>query len=245
MAFQNKQRNSENSEIETDSENPLLKRSTFFARNMWLNDGGQFVTHKRNDLAGEDTRVDLPSGHWVESKRTQARYLIGNGLDTRFNIDVKMESSGSNYSLVSEGQAITNPDADTINIEWAYSHKEGATTYPSVFKTLLGNNSFKFQFTAPLPDSYRLFLQVTPVISGIASSKLKTNHHGFVYGAEWLLDSGEVLSFVFPKMAGSIDEFDVVTLGNVNEGDTVLLGNTLFLYSDDYGLLAGEGFTFG
>ncbi|MHC4397849.1 MAG: hypothetical protein ACYS1A_19565, partial [Planctomycetota bacterium] len=119
MAFQNKQRISENTEQETDSENPALKRSTFYARDMWLNDGGQLVTHKRNDLAGNDTRVDLPSGHWIESKRVQARYLIGNGADTRFNMDVKLETVGGgnpNYALVSEGQAIAEPDADTINI---------------------------------------------------------------------------------------------------------------------------------
>ena len=76
MAFQNKQRVAENAEQETDSVNPGLKRTTLYAKAMWLNDGGQFVTHKRNALAGNDTRVDLPSGHWIESKRTQARYLF-------------------------------------------------------------------------------------------------------------------------------------------------------------------------
>lgn len=233
MAFQDKQRVSENSEQETDSQNPNLKRTTFYPRSMWLNDAGNFVTHKRNDLADNDTRVDLPSGHWIESKRTQARYLIGNGVDTRFNMDVKMETN-NNYSLVSEGQVITNPDPDNINIEWSYSHKQGATTYPSVFKTILTNGDFKFNFAAPLPDTYRLFLQITPVIGGIVSSQLKINRQGRIYGAIWLLDTGQTLSFNVPEMAGQL-----------NEVDTVLLGNTLFLYSADFNLLAGEGFTLG
>lgn len=237
MAFQNKQRVSENAEQETDSVNSKLKRTTFYARSMWFADGGQFVTHKRNDLAGNDTRIDLPSSNWIESKRTQARYLIGNGLDTRFNMDVKINTVGggnNNYALVSEGQVITNPDADTINIEWAYSHKEGATTYPSVFKSILTNNNFQFQFNAPLPDTYRLFLQVTPVISGIVSSRLNANKQGQIYSADWLLDTGQTLSFNFKTMAGQL-----------NEVDTELLGNTLFLYSNDFNLLAGEGFTIG
>jgi len=233
MAWLPKQRVSENSEQEVDSVNPTLKRSTFFVRNKWLNDGGSFVTHKRNDLAGEDTRIDLPSGHWIESKRTQARYLIGNGLDTRFNMDVMMETT-NNYSLVSEGSVITNPDADTINIEWSYSHKEGATTYPSVFKTILNNGDFQFQFTAPLSDTYNLFLQITPVIGNIVSSQLKYDKQGAVYGADWLLDTGQILSFNVPNMRGQI-----------NEVDTSLIGNTLFLYSSDFTLLAGEGFTIG
>lgn len=232
MAWLPKQRIAENVEQETDSVNTNLKRSTFYARNMWLKDGADFVAYKRNALAGNDTRVDLPNG-WIESKRNQARYLIGKGLYTRFNIDVKMETTNS-YSLVSEGQVVTNPDSDTINVEWSYSHKQGATTYPSVFKTILTNGEFKFNFIAPTPDTYKLFLQITPVISGIVSSELKINKQGQVYGASWLLDSSQTLSFYFPKMAGQI-----------NETDTVLLGNTLFLYSNDFDLLAGEGFTLG
>jgi len=237
MAWLSKNRISENAAQEIDSVDSNLKRSTFYARKMWLDDGGNFVTHKRNDLAGNDTRIDLPGGHWIESKRTQARYLIGNGADTRFNMDVKIETVGggnNNYALVSEGQSITNPDADTMRIEWPYSHKEGATTYPSVFKTILNNSDFQFQFTAPVPDTYKLFLQITPVIGGIISSRLKVNKSGLVYGASWLLDTGQTLSFNVPNMADQI-----------NNIDTELLGNTLFLYSNDFSLLTGEGFDFG
>jgi len=237
MPWLAKQRIAENTEQEIDSENPALRRSTFYARNMWLNDGGNFVTHKRNDLVGDDVRIDLPSNHWIESKRVQARYLIGNGLDTRFNMDVKIETVGggnNNYTLTSEGQVITTPDADSINVEWSYSHKQGAITYPSVFKTSLKNNDFQFNFTAPLTDTYRLLLQITPVIGNIVSSKILTNRALDVFGASWLLDTGQVLSFITPNMAGKI-----------NEVDTVLLGNTLFLYSDDFILAAGEGFTLG
>jgi len=233
MVWLPKQRVSENAEQEIDSVDSGLKRTTFFPRKMWFNNGINYVTHKRNDLSGEDTRVDLPSGHWIESKRTQARYLIGNGLDTRFNMDIKIETN-NNYSLVSEGQVITNPNEDVINIEWSYSHQEGPTVYPAVFKTILTNGDFKFQFTAPLPDTYNLFLQITPTIGNIVSSQLKYDKQGAVYGADWLLDDGNVLSFNVPNMRGQI-----------NEVDTSLIGNTLFLYSSDFTLLAGEGFTIG
>jgi len=237
MAWLPKQRVSPNTEQEIDSVNSKKKRSTFYMRNLWFADGESFVAYKRNDLTGNDTRVDLPSGHWIESKRTQARYLIGNGTDTRFNMDVKMETVGggnTSYALVSEGQTITNPDEDTINLEWSYSHKEGPTTYPSVFKTVLTNGDFSFQFTAPTADTYKLFLQITPVIGGIVSSKLNINKLDQVYGASWELDTGIVLTFNFKSMAGQI-----------NETDTELLGNTLFLYSDNFTLLAEEGFTLG
>ena len=234
MAFSAPQRNSPNSEIEVDG---ALKRTTYATRPLWLDDGGQWVGKKRTDTTDQDARIDLPGGHWIESKRTQARYLIGKGLDTRFNMDVKMETAGggnNNYSLTSEGRTITRETVDEIDIEWAYSHTEGATTYPSVFKTLLKNSDFSFQFTAPTDDTYKLFLQITPVINNIASSQLITNKQGQVYGAEWLLDTGERLLFTFPAMAGFI-----------NEVDTELLGNTLFLYSTDQVLLTDEGFTLG
>lgn len=233
MAFE---RNSENSEVEVLT--ATEKRTRFFPRAMWLNDGGQWVGKKRIETgADEDKRIELPGGHWIESKRTLARYLIGKNADTRFNLDVKMETVGggnNNYSLDSEGVVITNETTDTIDLEWSYSHKQGPTTYPSVFKTILNNGDFSFQFTAPTNDTYRLFLQATPVIGNVASSELMINKQGQVYGALWLLDDGQRLYFTLPQAAGQI-----------NETDTELLGNTLFLYSQDFALNATEGFTLG
>lgn len=232
MAFVRISDNSEREEVGGG-----VQRTAFYPRAMWLDDGGSWVGKKRNDLTDQDHRIDLPSGHWIESKRSIARFLTGKGADTRFNMDVKMETVGggnNNYALDPEGRVITTEDVDNISIEWSYSHRQGPTTYPSVFKAIVDNDQFSFQFTAPTADTYKLFLQVTPVIGGVVSSQLMTNKQGQVYGAAWLLDTNESLFFTFPAMAGQI-----------NETDTELLGNTLFLYSQDFVLNATEGFTLG
>lgn len=222
------------------------KRTKYYDRPMWLNDNGSWVGKKRNDLTDQDHRIDLPGGHWIESKRSLARFLIGKNTDTRFNLDVKMETptgGNANYSLTSESRVVTRETTDEIDIEWAYSHKQGPTTYPSVFKTSLNTGNLQFQFTAPTADTYRLFLQVNPVIGGVVSSRFLVNKYGYIHGVEWLLDTDERMYFTFPKMAK-------VGLGpiystTINEADTNLTGNTLFLYSQDYILNATEGFTLG
>lgn len=212
-------------------------RTAIYPRAMWLNDGGQWVGKKRNDLTDMDHRIELPGGHWIESKRSLARFLIGKNLETRFNMDVKMETVGggnNNYSLNPEARVITRETVDEIDIEWPYSHKQGPTTYPSVFKVFLKNNDFQFQFTAPEADTYRLFLQVTPVIGGVVSSRLRPNKQGRIIGAEWTLDDGQQLFFNLPSMVDHLDEIE-----------TVLLGDTLFLYSLPFTLNPDEGFTLG
>lgn len=210
-----------------------LKQTTIYSRKIYVNDGSDFVRFIQTDLVDDDKRIQLPAGNWIESKRTQARFLIGNGPDTRFNMDVKIESASPppNYKLDSEGVTITS--TDFFAAQWAYSHKIGPTTFLDVLLIDVQDSNFQFIFTAPEADTFRLHLQITPVIGGVISSAFMRNKNNLIYGVVWEL-AGAKLYYTFSGM--SVD---------INETDTELLGNTLFLYSNDFVLNQGEGFTLG